>query len=96
MPRKMTSEHATEVIEPIAAVFPEDSPIKRLMDSGIIVAAEGAISWREGHVMHVARCYVDNPAHCIRNYGDDLSVLEGSSDWSAALEQAKAERDAAS
>jgi hypothetical protein len=51
-----------------------DPALQRLIDSGIIVAAEGAISWREGHLEHVARVYAADQRLAWRDYADDLTV----------------------
>lgn len=51
-----------------------DQSMQRLIDSGIIVATEGAISWREGHLEHVARVYVADQRLAWRDYADDLTV----------------------
>ena len=69
--------HAANVISEFIKAFeglPENSPLQRLIDSGIIVAAEGAISWRSGHLEHVARVYAADQGLAWRDYGDDLTV----------------------
>lgn len=48
--------------------------LQRLIDSGVIVAAEGAISWRQGHLEHVARVYAADQRLAWRDYADDLTV----------------------
>lgn len=52
----------------------ESNVMQRLIDSGIIVATEGAISWREGHLEHVARVYAADQRLAWRDYADDLTV----------------------
>ena len=51
-----------------------ETPISRLVKSGIVTATEGAISWREGHLEHVARVYAADVRIAWRDYADDLTV----------------------
>lgn len=72
-----------------------DTPLQRLTLSGIITAAEGAISWRIGHLEHVARLYVSDPRLAWRDYADDLTVAlsaDGGT-FAALVEQARGEAE---
>lgn len=67
--------------------------LQRLLDSGVVVAAEGAISWREGHLEHVAALYASDPARAWRDYADDLTVALAAdgSNFAALVERARGE-----
>lgn len=67
--------------------------LQRLIDSNIVTATDSAISWREGHLEHVARLYVSDPAQAWRDYADDLTVAlsaDGST-FAALVERARGE-----
>lgn len=70
-----------------------DEYLQRLLDSGVVVAAEGAISWREGHLEHVAALYASDPARAWRDYADDLTVALAAdgSNFAALVERARGE-----
>jgi hypothetical protein len=67
---------SAEKDQPVTIVIPPptDSAITRLALSGIVVGAEGAISWRQGHLEHVARVYAADQRLAWRDYADDLTV----------------------
>lgn len=70
-----------------------EDTLQRLIDSGVVVAAEGAISWRAGHLEHVARLYVSDPAQAWRDYADDLTVALAAdgSNFAMLVERARGE-----
>lgn len=83
------SDDGVFTIEQVTVVEP--SPLQRLIDSGIVVAAEGAISWREGHLEHIAALYAADARQTWRDYADDLTVAlaaDGSA-FAAAVERAR-------
>lgn len=55
-------------------VYEYDDKLQRLIDSGIVTATDSELTWREGHLEHVARLYVSDPARAWRDYADDLTV----------------------
>lgn len=60
----------------------------RLIQSGIISGREDtAITWRAGHLEHIANLYAGNPAQTERDYADDLAVARAySADvWEALI-----------
>lgn len=78
-----------DIITPASAY--ESTPLQRLIDSGIVTATDGAITWRIGHLEHVARVYVADPVLAWRDYADDLTVAlaaDGST-FAAAVEAAR-------
>jgi len=66
--------------------------IMSLTISGIITQnADGAITWRAGHLEHIANLYAGDPVTTERNYADDLAVARAYSaeTWAALLEASK-------
>ncbi len=86
-------EKAKEFFERIKQLEAQenDAALQRLIDSGIVTATDSAISWRDGHLEHVARLYVADPVLAWRDYADDLTVAlaaDGSA-FAAAVEAAR-------
>ncbi len=74
----------------VAAIPPETLARIRLIDSNIITATEGEISWREGHLEHLAHLYASDPAQTWRDYADDLPVaLAHDARFAGMVEKAK-------
>ncbi len=51
-----------------------DDSLQRLIDSDIITATDSELTWRTGHLEHLANLYAANPAQTWRDYADDLTV----------------------
>ena len=77
----------------IAAIPPETLAQIRLIDSGIAILNKNEIVWRKGHLEHLARLYVADPALTRRDYLDDLIVAENldAEKFAALVEQARGE-----
>ena len=56
-----TGENMKPIVENIERLYSPDSALQRLIDSGIVTATDSTISWREGHLEHVAHLYVSDP-----------------------------------
>lgn len=70
-------------------VIQSDPPqVIALAESGIITYSDGFVSWRDGHLAHLAHEYKSDPAKCERDYSDDLTVVRkyNADEWSALLE----------
>lgn len=96
LPEDSGFEHVTELTADTSGKLHLGSygeHVQRLIDSGIVVAAEGAISWREGHLEHVAKLYASDPAQTWRDYADDLTVALAAdgSNFAALVERARGE-----
>lgn len=102
MPRKPASE--TENSEPVGVEEPIkpaviDSRViysdqfAALLNSGIIHMSteDMSITWRTGHLEHIANLYAGDPVTTERNYTDDLAVARAYSaeTWAALLETSK-------
>lgn len=63
----------------------------RLKLSDIITVADGAITWRAGHLEHIANLFAGDPVTTERNYADDLAVARAYSaeTWASLLEATK-------
>lgn len=70
-----------------------DEALQRLVDSGIVTVTDNAITWRTGHLEHVARLYAADPKLAWRDYADDLTVALAAdgSNFAAAVEAARGE-----
>lgn len=81
-----TVDDTREYKEPIAAV--ESPEVTALATSGIITCGDGLVTWREGHLEHIANLYKGDPASTERDYSDDLAVARkySADEWSALLE----------
>ncbi len=68
-----------------------DQSLQRLIDSGIVTATDSVITWREGHLEHVAALYAGDPARALRDYADDLTVALAADDgnFAALVERAR-------
>lgn len=70
-------------------VIQSDPPqVIALAESGIITYSDGMITWREGHLAHIANLYKGDPEKTERDYSDDLVVARkySADEWSALLE----------
>lgn len=70
------------------AVIQSDPPqVIALAESGVITYSDGMITWRDGHLAHIANQYKGDPAKCERDYSDDLAVARKYSpdEWEALL-----------
>lgn len=47
-----------------------------LIESGVLSEADGVLTWREGHLEHVARCYQANAVIALRDYADDIATAQ--------------------
>lgn len=58
-----------------------------LSHSGIVVVTGNAITWRTGHLEHIANLFTGDPATTERDYADDLAVARAySADvWEALI-----------
>lgn len=65
----------------------DDLPLARLMLSDIITIDNGVITWRTGHLEHIANLYAGDPATTERDYADDLAVARAYSreQWEALI-----------
>jgi hypothetical protein len=54
--------------------YAPDDPLASLLISGIVEVADGAITWRAGHLEHIANLFAGDPVTTERNYADDLAV----------------------
>lgn len=50
--------------------------LQRLIDSKIVMFEDGVVTWREGHLEQLARVQAANVALAVRDYADDLEVLQ--------------------
>lgn len=68
-----------------------NSALVSLQLSDIITIADGTITWRTGHLEHIANLYAGDPVTTERNYADDLAVARAYSaeTWAALLEASK-------
>lgn len=48
----------------------------RLITSGVLFMRDGELTWREGHLEAVARCYQDNAVIAMRDYADDIITAQ--------------------
>jgi len=52
----------------------EAPPFVRLLISNIIELSDHTITWRTGHLEHIANLFAGDPVTTERNYADDLAV----------------------
>lgn len=71
-----------------AVTVTEPPEIATLVESGILTYADGLITWRDGHLTHLAHEYKSDPAKCERDYSDDLAIARqySADEWSTLLE----------
>lgn len=55
-------------------VAPGVAPLHNLTISGIVTVKDGVVTWRDGHLEHIAKLYVADPTRTERDYLDDLIV----------------------
>jgi hypothetical protein len=75
-------------LEGVKAASELSQSATRLIQSGIISGQEGTeITWRMGHLLHIANLYRSNPAQTERDYADDIAVARAySADvWEALI-----------
>ena len=74
---------------------PGHAPLHNLTISGIVTVANGQVTWREGHLEHVARQYAHSPAIARRDYLDDLTVAQNldAEKFAALVEQARGDAE---
>lgn len=85
---KYTTTNDSEYYENGVKFAAEDLPLARLILSGVAKQTpDGKITWRMGHLLHIANLYRSNPAQTERDYADDLAVARAySADvWEALL-----------
>lgn len=84
--KQATVDDTREHEAAIAATEPPQ--VIALAESGIITYSDGMITWRDGHLAHIANQYKGDPAKCERDYSDDLVVARkySATEWSALLE----------
>ena len=85
---------AEAVAVPTAGIQPPGhAPLHNLTISGIVTVKNGKVTWREGHLEHVAREYAHSPAIARRDYLDDLIVAENldAEKFAALVELARGE-----
>lgn len=59
----------------LAVAMPPPEPVSRLYESGIIeIDSNNDITWRPGHLEHIANLFAGDPAKTERDYADDLAV----------------------
>jgi len=61
--------------------------VDTLVNSDIITHGDGIVTWRTGHLEHVANLYKGDPVETARNYADDIAVaISYSADvWEALI-----------
>ena len=66
--------------------------LQNLIESDIATHDSGVVTWRTGHLEHVANLYASDPVQTERDYHDDVTVAKAYSaeEWSRLLEAAKA------
>lgn len=47
-----------------------------LIESGVLAEADGVLTWRAGHLEHVARCYQADAVIALRDYADDIATAQ--------------------
>ena len=85
-------DFATDGDFTVETVISRELPeVQFLKESGIITIADGAITWRAGHLEHIANLFAGDPATTERNYADDLAVARSYSaeTWASLIEATK-------
>jgi hypothetical protein len=49
-------------------------PVARLLLSGIVTIVDSVLTWRAGHLEHIANLFAGDPETTERNYAEDLAV----------------------
>lgn len=77
---------SSEVEAAIIAVEPPQ--VTALVNSDIITHADGIVTWRTGHLEHIANLYAGDPVTTERDYADDLAVARAYSadTWAKLIE----------
>lgn len=73
----------------LAVAQPPPPQVMRLYESGIIeIDNDNEITWRTGHLEHIANLYNGDPVTTERNYADDLAVARAYSaeTWAKLIE----------
>ncbi len=83
-------EVSTEYVD---AQAHHSEPLKRLVSSGIVTADDSVVTWRVGHLEHLARQFAADPKQTWRDYWDDLTVALSASkpEFDALVEAARGE-----
>lgn len=65
--------------------------LRALLASGIIDYTDGVVTWRTGHLEHIANLFAGDPLTTERDYADDLAVARAySADvWAGLVEAAR-------
>lgn len=71
-PATVDDEH--EPIMPYIPMFGFIPELKALIVSEIVTFDNGSVTWRDGHLEHLARQYASNPVQTERDYHDDVTV----------------------
>lgn len=58
-----------------SAIEAQEPPeLASLVLSGIVTHSDGMVTWRDGHLEHIANQYKGDPQTTERNYQDDLAI----------------------
>lgn len=83
----VTTEMINEAVKDNLEYLKLSPAAQALINSNVITLEDGAVSWRMGHLLHIANLYKGNPAQTERDYADDLAVARAySADvWEALI-----------
>lgn len=70
-PATVDDEREPELPYTPALVMPE---LQALMDSNVVTVKDSVVTFRAGHLEHVALQYVTDPVQAWRDYHDDIEV----------------------
>lgn len=65
---------AVVVFDEGLTTYPINPALQRLIDSNIVTATDSELTWRIGHLEHLANLYASDPRQTWRDYADDLTV----------------------